>query len=126
VDPALNVAFFALHTAWMVFNCVGWAWRPTRPWQLLTLALTALSWCGLGRWDGWGYCPGTDWHWAGRARRGHRDPSSYVQLVGREFVGLDMSVGVANVIAVTALLVAAALGVAGTIRDRRRGRQGAS
>lgn len=48
----LDVFFFVFHTAWMIFNCVGWIWRRTRPWQLLTIILTALSWFVLGFWYG--------------------------------------------------------------------------
>ena len=43
-DETLNVGFFVFHTAWIVFNCVGWAWRRTRRWHLATVSLTALSW----------------------------------------------------------------------------------
>ena len=56
-DETLNVGFFVFHTAWIVFNCVGWAWRRTRRWHLATVSLTALSWFGLGIRYGWGYCP---------------------------------------------------------------------
>ena len=68
MDSILNGLFFVFHTAWIAFNCVGWIWRRTRPWQLATVSLTALSWFGLGVWYGWGYCPCTDWH--GRSGRG--------------------------------------------------------
>jgi hypothetical protein len=60
---ALNVAFFVVHGAWTVFNCVGWAWRRTRRLHLIAVGLTAASWVGLGARYGWGYCPCTDWHW---------------------------------------------------------------
>ncbi|MDP3718874.1 MAG: DUF2784 family protein [Acidobacteriota bacterium] len=72
----LNLGLFVLHTSWIAFNCLGWAWRRTRRWQLLTLTLTALSWFGLGIWYGWGYCPFTDWHWQVRSRLGYADPPS--------------------------------------------------
>ena len=81
MDSILNGLFFVFHTAWIAFNCVGWIWRRTRPWQLATVSLTALSWFGLGVWYGWGYCPCTDWHWQVRARLGHQDPPSYIQLL---------------------------------------------
>ena len=48
MDRALDILFFAFHTAWILFNYVGWIWRRTRPWQLATVSLTALSWIGLG------------------------------------------------------------------------------
>ena len=116
---ALNLGFFVFHTAWVVFNCAGWIWRPTRPWQLATVSLPALSWVGLGAWYGWGYCPCTDWHWQVRSRLGLDNPPSYVQLLIREIAGVDPGPQVANVLAVAALVVSAVLGVWLTIRDRR-------
>ncbi len=119
MDAALNIGFFVFHTAWVVFNCAGWIWRRTRPWQLATVSLTALSWVGLGAWYGWGYCPCTDWHWQVRARLGLDNPPSYVQLLIREIAGVDPGPQVANMLAVAALGVSAVLGVWLTIRDRR-------
>ena len=120
MDEALNVAFFVFHSAWIFFNCAGWAWQRTRPWHLLTISLTALSWFGLGMWYGWGYCPCTDWHWQVRARLGYVDPPSYVQLLIRELTRVDIQAVVANVIAMSVLVVAAVLGVALSLRDARR------
>lgn len=117
-DAALNVAFFVFHTAWIAFTCLGWIWKRTRPWQLAAVALTALSWVLLGFWYGWGYCPLTEWHWQVRARLGHTDPPSYVQLLIRELTGIDIGARPADVLAVVALSAAAILGVA----SRRRGR----
>lgn len=119
VDRTLDIAFFVFHTAWILFNCVGWAWRRTRPWHLATVSLTALSWLGLGSSYGWGYCPCTDWHWQVRARLGHDDPPSYVQLLIRELTGVELEPFVANVLTLLALAVSAGLGAALTIRDAR-------
>jgi hypothetical protein len=120
MDQTLNVGFFVFHTAWIAFNCLGWIWRRTRPWQLATVSLTAVSWFGLGFRYGWGYCPCTDWHWQVRARLGFDDPSSYVQLLIREVTGVDVGPGAADALAVATLAAAAVLGVAMSIRDRRR------
>lgn len=116
-DAALNVGFFVFHTAWIAFTCLGWIWKRTRPWQLAAVALTALSWVLLGFWYGWGYCPLTEWHWQVRARLGHYDPPSYVQLLIRELTGVDIGARPADVLAVVALSAAAILGVI----SRRRG-----
>ena len=120
MDEALNVAFFVFHTGWIAFNCFGWIWRRTRPWQLATLSLTALSWFGLGLWFGWGYCPCTDWHWQVRARLGFRDPPSYIQLLIEELAGIDIGTNASDALAVITLAVATILGATLTIRDRRR------
>ena len=122
MDEALNVGFFVFHTLWIVFNCVGWASRRTRRWQLVTIALTGLSWFGLGPWYGWGYCPCTDWHWRVRERLGLVDPPSYIQLLVGELTGLALSTASANVLAVVVLAAATALGVAANLRDLRRAR----
>jgi hypothetical protein len=118
-DDVLNIVFFAFHTSWIVFNCVGWMWRRTRPWQLATVSITALSWFGLGALYGWGYCPFTDWHWEVRARLGYDDPSSYIQLLIRELTGIDMGPVWADTLAVTTLGAVTLLSVVLNVRDRR-------
>jgi hypothetical protein len=93
--------------------------RRTRPWQLVTVSLTTLSWVGLGALYGWGYCPCTDWHWQVRARLGFDDPPSYIQLLIREATGIDIGTEPADTLAIVTLAVAAVLGVVLTIRDRQ-------
>ncbi len=119
MDQALNVGFFVLHTSWVVFNCVGWIWRRTRPWHLATTALTAVSWFGMGAYYGWGYCPCTDWHWQVRARMGFDDPPSYIQLLISELTGLDISTAWADAVTVSVFCLAAVLSVVLNLRDRR-------
>jgi hypothetical protein len=121
VDDALNVGFFVFHTMWIVFNCTGWIWRQTRPWHALTVSLTALSWFVLGLWYGWGYCPCTDWHWEIRARLGYQDPPSYIQLLLRELIGVDLGPTTANALGLGTLIVVSALAVVLNARDRRAG-----
>jgi hypothetical protein len=120
MDQALNVGFFVFHTSWIAFNCLGWMWRCTRPWQVGTVSLTALSWFGLGLWFGWGYCPCTDWHWRVRARLGFSDPPSYIQLLIREVTGIELGPDASDALAIVTLAATALLGVTLSIRDRRR------
>ena len=122
MDELLNIAFFVFHTAWMLFNCVGWIWRRTRRWHLATILLTAASWVGLGIWYGWGYCPCTDWHWQIRERLGYRDPPSYLQLLIRELTGLDPDPRLADALAVATLAGAGTISVLLNRRDRRNRR----
>jgi hypothetical protein len=122
MDEALNLAFFLFHTGWMVFNCTGWIWRSTRRWHLLTIALTTLSWFGLGIWYGWGYCPCTDWHWQVRARLGHVDPDSYVQLLVRVLTGLDLPPAVVDTAVLLVFAASAVLSVVLNLRDGYRSR----
>ena len=118
MDGALNAGFFVFHTLWVLFTCLGWMWRRTRPWQLAVVLVTAVSWFGLGAWYGWGYCPCTDWHWHVRARLGYRSPPSYTQLLIQEITGVRIGVVAANVVSLATLITTGALGVALTIRDR--------
>lgn len=120
VDQFLNVAFFVFHSAWVAFNCVAWIWARTRRWHLATVALTGISWFGLGMKYGWGYCPCTDWHWQIRERLGYRDPPSYMQLLIAEVTGLDLPPTLVDAGTVLVLIVVAALSIWLNVRDRRR------
>ena len=119
IDAILNAGFFVFHSAWIVFNCVAWAWKRTRRWHLGTIALTAAAWFGLGAWYGWGYCPSTDWHWRVRERLGYDDPPSYIQVLISTVLGLEIEAHLADLIAVVTLVVAAVLSVTLNIRDMR-------
>jgi hypothetical protein len=122
MDEALDLTFFVFHTSWIALTSLGWIWRRTRPLQLACVALTTVSWVGLGPWFGWGYCPCTDWHWQVRERLGFHDPPSYVQLLIRVLTGFDPGGPAADAIAVATLAVAAVLGATLAIRDRARSR----
>jgi hypothetical protein len=88
----LDMAFFVFHTALMLFNMVGWAWRRSRPYHLICLLLTAASWFILGAFYGWGYCICTDWHFQVREKLGYPDVGpSYLQLLAVEFFGIRIS-----------------------------------
>jgi hypothetical protein len=119
MDEALNAAFFAFHTSWVIFNCVGWVWRRTRRWHLAAVALTAASWFGLGIRYGWGYCPCTDWHWQVRARLGYQDPSSYMQLLIAEVIGLDVPAAWVDAGTMSVLGLVAVISIVLNVRDLR-------
>ena len=118
-DGVLNILFFVFHTSWIAFNCLGWIWRGTRRWHLVAVSLTALSWFGLGLRYGWGYCPFTDWHWEVRARLGHHDPPSYLQVLIRELTGIDLGPIGADALAVITLAAVTLFSVVLHGRDRR-------
>lgn len=87
----LNYFFFFFHSGILLFNCLGWAFRSTRKWNLLTLLLTSFSWFFLGIWYGWGYCLCTDWHWEIREKLGFMDHSnSYVHFLFLKLTGIDI------------------------------------
>jgi hypothetical protein len=120
MDPILNVAFFAFHTAWIGFTSIGWIWRRTRRLHLIAVLLTAASWFGLGLRYGWGYCPCTDWHWQVRARLGYDDPASYTQLLIAVVTGVDVGAAAADALTVGVLAAAGAASLALNVGDRRR------
>jgi hypothetical protein len=120
----LNVFFLVFHTTWMLFNCVGWIWKRTRPWHLLTVALTAASWFVLGFWYDWGYCVCTDWHWQVRDRLGYpRDYETYTQLLIREVTGFDVPGQEAELITAGIFAVVTVLTIVLNLRDFLRKRR---
>jgi hypothetical protein len=118
---AADIFFLVFHTGFMVWNVTAWIGRKTRPWHLLTLGLTALSWFGLGLFYGWGYCPCTDWHWQIRRALGDTDlPSSYTQFLAQELTGFTFSRTVSDVIGIVGIAVPGLLTVALMLRDKVR------
>jgi len=114
----LNVFFFVFHTLWMAFNCVGWIWRRTRPWHLLTIALTAVSWLGLGWWYGsFGYCICTDWHWQVREQLGYPPDYSYTHLLLLALTGINAREQLADTVTAGVFVVTAVLSMALNVRD---------
>jgi hypothetical protein len=117
----LNIFFFLFHTLWILFNMIGWAWKQTRFWHRLTLALTAGSWFVLGRWYGWGYCLCTDWHWQVRQRMGFVDhDGSYTHFLLHKMTGLDLSYGFTDTLTGSVFGMAIVLNVVFSLRDWKR------
>ncbi|MCX7848429.1 MAG: DUF2784 domain-containing protein [bacterium] len=85
---AADIFFLIFHGVLTAFNALGWAWRGTRRWHLVTMALTGLSWVGLGYWYGWGFCICTEWHWQVREALGRPIPfDSYISFLLYEITG---------------------------------------
>lgn len=57
-----DIIFVIFHSGLILFNLLGWIWKPLRLWNLIALLLTGASWFILGIFYGIGYCPFTDWH----------------------------------------------------------------
>src|SRR5689334_14771900 len=88
----LNIFFFVFHTAFTLFNCIGWAFAKTRKPHLITMLLTVFSWFVLGIWYGWGYCACTEWHWRAREALGYHDRSnSYIHFLILKLTGKDLN-----------------------------------
>lgn len=121
--PFLNALFFVVHTLWMGFNCVGWAWRRTRPWHLATVTLTALSWFVLGYWYGWGYCVCTDWHWQVRDQLGYPYDPSYTHLLFLQLTGIDVAPWLSDAVTAGVFALVILLSVVLNARDFLRVRR---
>ncbi|MCU0408000.1 MAG: DUF2784 domain-containing protein [Bacteroidales bacterium] len=89
----LDIFFIVFHTSLILFNVLGWIWRKTRFWNLLTLLLTGASWLLLGMIVGNpGYCPLTDWHFSVLERLGQTGlPSSYIKYLADRITGMDIN-----------------------------------
>ncbi len=119
----LDIFFFVFHTALIIFNIAGWAFRKTRRWNLVTLVLTGLSWFALGAWYGWGYCPFTDWHWDVRRELGVHDMShSYNHFLILKLTGLDLDVKLVDYTTVIVFFASLAASVYVNTRRKASGR----
>ena len=120
----LNVGFFLFHSSLILFNLLGWIWRKTRPYNLLTLSLTAFSWFGLGIWYGFGFCPSTEWHWQVRMRLGYYDmPPSYIQFLVQKLTGLSVPASFLNPLVLGLFLASLGLSIGLNVRDWRQKRK---
>jgi hypothetical protein len=119
----LNVFFFVFHTAFTLFNMVGWAFRSTRKWHLITVLLTAFSWFVLGIWYGWGYCFCTDWHWAVREKLGFTDESnSYIHFLIIKLTGINLTEKLVEYGTLIVFLLSLVLSALLNWKDRFKGR----
>ena len=75
----------------IVFNISGWAIKPLRRLNLITLGITGFSWFGLGIFYGMGYCPLTEWHFNILERLGYRElPDSYIVFLLQRLTSLKI------------------------------------
>jgi hypothetical protein len=61
----------------------------------------------------------TDWHWQVRARLGHHDPPSYIQLMIREVLGVDLGANASDALALITLTAVAVISLRLNLRDWR-------
>lgn len=116
----LNYFFFAFHTLLIFFNTLGWIFRRTRKWNLITLLLTAFSWFVLGIWNGWGYCLCTDWHWRVRDQMGYNDTTnSYIQFLTQQLTGTAISARLTDAVTAIVFFASIVLSVWLNVKDWR-------
>lgn len=114
-----DALFVVFHTALIVFNMLGWAWRRTRRLHLITISATLLSWFGLGVAYGWGYCPLTDWHWQIKRALGENAlPASWIKYYLDRITGMNWSATVVDWLVVGSALGALALSAWLNLKDR--------
>lgn len=114
-----DALFVVFHTALIVFNMLGWAWRRTRRLHLITISATLLSWFGLGVTYGWGYCPLTDWHWQIKRALGETAlPASWIKYYLDRITGMNWSATVVDWLVVGSALGALALSAWLNLKDR--------
>lgn len=116
---AIDVLFFVFHTALILFNLMGWVWPPTRRLHFICIAATLFSWVVMGAFYGFGYCLCTDWQFQIRRHLGlpvfgH----TYLQLMARVFLGINLSQSASNVLAGGGLLFILVAMFATWIRQR--------
>jgi len=119
----LNIGFFIFHSALILFIIFGWIWKKARRIHRIVLVLTASSWFILGIWNGFGYCPFTDWHYQVRMKLGHYDmPESYIKFLIQSITGLDIPQKLVDIVAVSVLFFILGLSVLLYMKDRRESR----
>jgi hypothetical protein len=115
----LNAGFFAFHSALIVFNVIGWAWKRTRIWNLATLGLTAFSWFVMGAVYGTGYCICTHLHFLVRESLGiHDNADNYLQLLARNLLGVDPAASTVRQVAAFGFGLSVIMSIALNLRDR--------
>ncbi len=76
----------------IIFICiVGWMFEPTHTLHLLVIVLVAISWFGLGKFFGYGYCILTDAQWRVKRKIGQGlYTESYVKYILDKVTGLNI------------------------------------
>lgn len=114
----LDWFFMGFHTLLIVFNLLGWIWKPLRKLNLATILLTAGSWLILGIFYGIGYCPFTDWHWNVLRELGETGlPHSYPQYLINRVTGITLPSLTVDIITASSLGVAFIISLYLNIRD---------
>ncbi len=88
-----DILFVVFHTALIFFNLLGWIWKKSRVYNLITLSLTGASWLFLGMiYNTPGYCPLTDWHFTILRKMGETNlPYSYIKYLADRITGMDFN-----------------------------------
>jgi hypothetical protein len=117
----LDVFFLLFHSCLIIFNLLGWIWKPIRLINLITLLLTGSSWFILGLFYGIGYCPLTDWHFQVLEKLGTRNlPDSYIKYLTDRIFGININSVLIDRATMSFFLAALVLSIIFNLRDWRR------
>ena len=121
----LDILFVVFHSSLIIFNLLGWIWRKTRIFNLITLFLTGASWLFLGLIYGTlGYCPLTDWHFSILNKLGKTDlPVSYIKYLGDRITGLNLNATLVDQATLYAFLAAIMSSIFFNVRDLRKSKK---
>jgi len=87
----MDYMLHGVHLSLMSICILGWMFEPTRILHLLVIIAVAVSWFGLGKFFGYGYCVLTDTQWRVKRRLGQEPyTDSYVKYVLDKVSGLDI------------------------------------
>lgn len=115
----LDIIFTLIHVVVIGFNLVGWIWKKTRRFHLLSIILTTLSWVLLGIWYGFGYCFLTDWQWQIKRKLGETDlPASFIKYAVDHTTGWAIDSFWIDMMTALSFGIVAILSVILNIRDR--------
>jgi hypothetical protein len=120
----LDTLLAALHLGVVLGYLVLWIPRSTRRVHLWLVALTAVSWLGLGLFCGSiGYCFLTDWHWDVKRMRGQTHlPGSFIHYAVTRWLALDVRSNTTDLWTGVCFVVVAMASIILEIRDARRRR----
>jgi len=80
-----------VHLSVMFVCVVGWMFEPTRILHLAVIILVAVSWFGLGKFFGYGYCVLTATQWRVKRKLGQEPHTeSYVKYIFDKITGRDI------------------------------------
>lgn len=103
----LDWTFHTVHLAIILLNTFGWMFRGTQSTALFFQSLTLLSWFGLGRIYGFGYCFVTDWHSRVQKQLGKSGfPQGYIKFLVDRIPGLNIDPVTTDRITATVLFIA--------------------
>ena len=115
----LDIFFTIFHTCLVLFNLLGWIWKPARRLNLICLLLTAASWLILGFFYGFGYCPLTDWHFNVLKKLGYMDlPDSYLSFLFTRLTKLHVDQALVDAVTLWGLIIALAISLYLNFRHR--------